>query len=112
MKSLEKALRKIKSVFINQDADQITIQRIYLSEFFSADLLEISKTVGYPVLKPFVLEYFKDEGIETQFSVNEAQFTTLKDEQVKTLVNSLKLKEEVIQTLESSLNIKFRHSKL
>jgi len=107
-KSLEKALKKIDSIFRKQDQNQITIQRKYLPEIFSADLLGISEDDGLPILQPFVLEYFTTNGIKVKFSINEAEFEARygAKKQLETTVNLFKLKDEQIRTLENSLSLK------
>ena len=109
-KSLEEALKKIQSIFLKEDLSQITIQRKYLPEIFTADLLEISKTDGLPILKSFVIDSFKTNTILSLFDANEAQFKIiyddlikLKDEQLKTLKNSLLFKDKQIKTLEKTI---------
>lgn len=39
----------------NESSNELTIERQYLPEIFSADLLEISKNDELPNLKPFVI---------------------------------------------------------
>ncbi|MFX1297843.1 MAG: hypothetical protein ACFFD2_23730 [Promethearchaeota archaeon] len=109
-KSLETALRKINSIFSKQDINQITIQRKYLPEIFSADLIEISKTDGFPLIKSSVITFFKAKNILSTFDPNEAQFTInydnlikLKQKQVKTLKHSLFLKDKKIRSLEKAI---------
>lgn len=109
-KSLEEALRKIQSIFLKEDVSQITIQRKYLPEIFTADLLEISKINGLPILKSFVIYFFKTNAILSLFDANEAQFKIiyddlikLKGEQLKTLKNSLLFKDKQIKTLEKTI---------
>ncbi|MFX1575050.1 MAG: hypothetical protein ACFFB0_20120 [Promethearchaeota archaeon] len=103
--SIEKAIKKIEALFNEQGVDKITIQRKYLPEIFSADLLEISKNDGIPALKPFVLDYFKKIGMIMAFSINEIQFKMdyFTKMQLATKINLLKLKDEQIKNLEDSL---------
>lgn len=87
-KSLETALRKIKSIFNKQNVTLITIQRKYLPEIFSSDLFKIFEIDGLPILKPFVIDYFYINEITTEFSSNEVKFNYKKD-------NLIKLKDEI-----------------
>lgn len=54
--------------------DKLTIQRQYLPEIFSADLLEISKDDGIPIIKQSVIGQFWLERISTILYNNEVQF--------------------------------------
>lgn len=119
--SLGKALTKINSLIEEQDADKITIQGQYLPEIFSHDLFEISKNDGFPTLKYFVLEYLMEHGIMVNSSIHGLQFRKgyirdnllrLKDEQIKSLKNSLILKDKQIKNLEASLSSKDKKAKM
>jgi len=118
--SLGKALTKINSLIEEQDVDKITIQGQYLPEIFSHDLFEISKNDGFPTLKYFVLEYLMEHGITVNSSIHGLQFRKgirdnllrLKDEQIKSLKNSLILKDKQIKNLEASLSIKDKKAKM
>ena len=99
-KSIERALRKIISVFNDQNTDQITIQRKYLPEFITADLLEISEFDGLPVVKPFVLEYFQSKGIEIKYSSNEAQLEK-KDKENHNFLDRIEELEVTVMRLEA-----------
>lgn len=72
--SIERAIKKIDSIFKEQSVDRITIHRKYLPEIFYDDLLEISDTDGFPKIKPIVLANFKRKGILTKFFGDEVQF--------------------------------------
>ena len=76
-KSFEQALRKLKFIFMRQWSDQITIQRQYLPEIFSNDLIDISENDGLPILKSSLLEYFQKKGIITRISTKEIRFEVL-----------------------------------
>ncbi|MFX0030493.1 MAG: hypothetical protein ACFE8B_14880 [Candidatus Hermodarchaeota archaeon] len=52
-KDLATARRKIKSIMKKEGTDEITIERQYLPELFSVDLLEISVKTGENVEKMF-----------------------------------------------------------
>ncbi len=101
--SLKEALKKIKTTFIDQDTDQITFHRKYLFDFFSADLLNISKTDGLPILKSFVLKYLKDGGIKIYFSANEVQlkFNKLEIKKFEELLDKIDMLIEVAMRLEA-----------
>ena len=71
---LASAESKIKSLMKKESTDAITIERQYLPEIFSADLLEISKHNGLPDLKPFVISYLKSKGISFENIGNNIRF--------------------------------------
>ena len=72
--SIEKAMDKIFSIFQEQNTDKITIQRQYLPEIFSSNLLEISKNDGLPIIKQFVLQSFRIKGVKIIVYDNDVQF--------------------------------------
>jgi len=106
---IKKSIIKIESIFKEQSTNKITIQRKYLQEIFSTELVEISENDGLPTLKSFVIGYFKIEGIIINIFGNEVQFNCepglikLKEEMVKALENTLELKDEQIDTLEKAI---------
>ncbi|MFW9971655.1 MAG: hypothetical protein ACFFDF_15780 [Candidatus Odinarchaeota archaeon] len=115
-KSLEQAFKKILYKLHEQSVNQITIQRKYLPEIFSADLLKISEDDGLPILFPFVLEFFKRNGISIKVTINEVQFEAIqtnyeRKKQLETKYNLLKLKDEQIKTLEKTLKTKDEETK-
>ena len=63
LQSVEKAVKKIKTIMKEESVNELTIDRKYLPEILSIDLLNISKTDGLPILKFSASEYFKAEGI-------------------------------------------------
>lgn len=67
LKSVEK---KIKSIMKTESINELTIERQYLPEIFGADVLEISKDDGLPVLEPFVISYLLSKGIFTDIFGN------------------------------------------
>lgn len=75
LKSVEKAVKRIKSIMKEQSVDELTIDRKYLPEIVNINLLEISKSDGLPIFKTIVLEYLKRKGIITRFFGNVIKFT-------------------------------------
>ncbi|GAG96607.1 unnamed protein product, partial [marine sediment metagenome] len=73
-KIFEKILSIINSLFEEQDVHKITIQRKYLPEIFSSEMLDISKNDGFPTLKSFLLEYLMEHGITVKFSIHDLKF--------------------------------------
>jgi len=64
--SAEKALRDIENIMRERSVNELALQREYLSEIFSADLIEISKDDGFPILKSFLIQYFNLKGFLVQ----------------------------------------------
>jgi predicted regulator of Ras-like GTPase activity (Roadblock/LC7/MglB family) len=77
IESLESALRKVESVMRERSVNEFTIQRIYLPEIFSDDLLKISQDDGFPILKPFIIQYFNLRGFLIKFYSNLVKFIKL-----------------------------------
>ncbi len=77
IKSIDKAIKKIESIFKEQSVNQITIHRKYLPEIFDADLLEISDSDGLPTLKPLLVYYLWMDGIITKFYSNVIQLISV-----------------------------------
>ncbi|MFX0141443.1 MAG: hypothetical protein ACFFDN_47840, partial [Candidatus Hodarchaeota archaeon] len=73
-KLMEKGIRKIKSIMIEQQVNKVTIHRKYLQEIFNASLLLISEVDGYPSIRPEVLEYFESQRIFTKTYGNVLRF--------------------------------------
>lgn len=64
----KKALRKIESLMREESVNELAIERKYLPNVFSVDLLELYRLDdGLPALKLPVLEYFKANGIITKY---------------------------------------------
>jgi hypothetical protein len=117
----EEILSIINSLFEEQDVHKKMIQRKYLPEIFSSEMLDISKNDGFPTLKSFVLEFLMEHGIMVKSSTHSVQFKKgyikdnllrLKDEQIKSLKNSLILKDEQIKNLKALLSIKDKKAKM
>ncbi|MFW9951771.1 MAG: roadblock/LC7 domain-containing protein, partial [Candidatus Thorarchaeota archaeon] len=77
IESLESAIRKVESVMRERSVNEFTIQRIYLPEIFSDDLLKISQDDGFPILKPFIIQYFNLRGFLIKFYSNLVKFIKL-----------------------------------
>jgi len=71
--SIDNAIKKIKVIFDKQKIDKITIQRQYLPEIFSADLLEISKNDGLPIINKYIIGLFWMKEITIIFQDKEVQ---------------------------------------
>lgn len=71
---LESAEKKIEFIMKKESVNELTIARKYLPEIFSADILDISKDDGLPILKPFAIQYFSSKGIITEFYGNVIKF--------------------------------------
>jgi hypothetical protein len=104
-KSFEKAFRAIVSIFKKEKTNHITIQRKYLPEIVTQDLLELSKADGLPVIKSFYIEFFEINGFKVLFDANEAHFNLiyenlnkLKDNPVKILTCKKCLAKDTIKT--------------
>ncbi len=74
MQKADKSIERIKSLMREKSVDKLTIERKYLPEIFSTDIIDISKDGGLPILKPFVIEYFRSKGIITEFYGNVIEF--------------------------------------
>jgi len=61
----ERVRKKIESLMQEESVNELTIQREYLPEIFSKDVLELSDD-GLPTLTGFILEYLKEKGISTE----------------------------------------------
>ncbi|MFX1478041.1 MAG: roadblock/LC7 domain-containing protein [Promethearchaeota archaeon] len=72
-----KAYEKIISIGIKESVNRLAIERKYLPEILSKDVLEISKNDGLPILKPFVLKYFLLKEIKTKLYGNVIKFSLL-----------------------------------
>lgn len=65
-KSAGGAYEKIISIMKKESVAELTIERKYLPEILSYDVLEISSD-GLPTLKRFAIEYFLFGGIKTEY---------------------------------------------
>ncbi|MFX1574263.1 MAG: hypothetical protein ACFFB0_16090 [Promethearchaeota archaeon] len=63
--SMESAINKIESAMEKESVNELTIERQYLPEIFSAELLEISQDDGLPIFKRSVTLYLWYNGILT-----------------------------------------------
>jgi len=61
-----RARKKVESIMEKESIDVVSFERQYLPEIFDADALELSKDDGLPILKRFVSEYFKKNGIDIE----------------------------------------------
>jgi predicted regulator of Ras-like GTPase activity (Roadblock/LC7/MglB family) len=74
---LDSALKKVEAIMREKSANEFTLQRKYLPEIFSRDLLIISEDDGFPTLKPFIIQYFNLRGFLIKFYGNLAKFIKL-----------------------------------
>lgn len=71
--SVKNAVEKIEYIMKDNAVNELAIERKYLPEIFSADLLGFSQD-GLPTLKPFVLKELFLKGIFTRFYGNVIKF--------------------------------------
>ena len=68
--NLIRPLKMIKSLMKKESVNKLTINRKYLPEIVSPVLLEISKKDGLPILRLFVANYYKRNGMLTKILGN------------------------------------------
>lgn len=73
--SAERAVTKIKSLLREEGVNEVTIERQYLLEIFSHDLLELSSDDGLPVLKLSAFNYVNTRGIITKYRNKDVTFS-------------------------------------
>ncbi|MFX0037042.1 MAG: hypothetical protein ACFE9I_15535 [Candidatus Hermodarchaeota archaeon] len=104
---LKSAEKKIDSIMKKESINELTIERQYLSEIFNADLIELSKSDGIPIFKPFVIFYFMLRGIQTDFIGKSIKLRKVVDEppmdleQIAYLFSKINLYLEAGKTLEN-----------
>ncbi len=77
VESLERGLRKIESIMQERSVNELTLQREYLPEIFSVDLIKVSKDDGFPTLKSFLIQYFNLRGFLIKYQGNMVKFIKL-----------------------------------
>ena len=73
--SAERAVNKIESLLREEGVKELTIERQYLLEIFSHDLVELSSDDGFPILKLSALNYLKTRGIITNYRSKDVTFS-------------------------------------
>ena len=73
--SEESAVNKIKSLLREEGVNEVTIERQYLLEIFSNDLLELSSDDGLPKLILSTLKYLSSRGILTRYKNKDVKFS-------------------------------------
>ncbi len=63
---IEEERNKIESIMKKESVDEISFERQYLPEIFDSAILELSDDDGLPMLKGFVIGYFRVSGILTK----------------------------------------------
>jgi len=91
----KESIERIKSLMREKSVNKLTIERKYLPEIFRPDIIDISKDGGIPILKPFVIEYFRSKGIITEFYGNVIEFKKQQELNCKFCGNRL-VKEQKI----------------
>jgi len=71
---VEKALEKILSIFKEKSIKELSIEKKTLLDIFDDDVLFISEIDGFPTLKPWLIIYFENNGVETKFQGNSIRF--------------------------------------
>jgi predicted regulator of Ras-like GTPase activity (Roadblock/LC7/MglB family) len=67
---LESAMVKVETLMRERATNEVSFERAYLSEIFSAELIKISKNDGLPTLKSFLMQYFNLRGFLIKFYGN------------------------------------------
>ena len=73
--SAERALNKIKSLLSEEGVNELTIERQYLLEIFSHELLELSPDDGLPILILSTRKYLSTRGIITTYKGKDVKFS-------------------------------------
>ena len=73
--SAERAVDKIISLYREDGVQELTIERQYLLEIFSHDLLDLSSDDGLPILKSSALYYLNTRGIITIYRSKDVTFS-------------------------------------
>jgi len=63
---VEKALEDIRSFLEEQSIKELSIEKITLLDIFDDDVLYVSEIDGFPTLKPWLIIYLENNGIETK----------------------------------------------
>ncbi|MFX1390015.1 MAG: roadblock/LC7 domain-containing protein [Promethearchaeota archaeon] len=92
---LQESFQKIRSIMHEQSVKKLTIQRQYLPEIFDDELLDIYE--GLPVIKPYLVNYFRVRGVLVTISNKEIRFVEISPEN---------LEEVLLRILESNPEIK------
>ena len=73
--SEERAVNRIKSLLKEEGVNELTIERQYLLEIFSHDLLELNPYDGLPILASSTKKYLFTRGIRTQYKSMDVKFS-------------------------------------
>jgi len=78
LQELEEALAKLKAIMKQNNSLEVLVDRKYLPELFKPSLIEILVSDGLPILKPFVMKYFFNNGILSKIEGHLIEFHEMK----------------------------------